>query len=174
MMRELCFILLLSFSLGLVHVDLDEDAPIIDMNYLVDSLPYENNDGGVWKQGWNVQHDPKKWEEKSLEIFVVPHSHNDPGWLMTFEDYYEAKTRHIITNIVNTLNDDPRRHFIWAEISFFSKWWNDQDGTMKEKTRKVLRTGQLEFVTGGWVMNDEATPHYNAIIYMTSKVLTKT
>ena len=27
-----------------------------------------------------------------------------------------------------------------------------------------MKNGQLEFINGGWCMNDEATAHYNAII----------
>ena len=29
---------------------------------------------------------------------------------------------------------------------------------------KILFTGRLEFILGGWCMNDEASTHYNAII----------
>jgi len=28
----------------------------------------------------------------------------------------------------------------------------------------LVATGQLEFINGGWCMNDEAATHYNAII----------
>ena len=33
----------------------------------------------------------------------------------------------------------------------------------REKVQKLLDGGQLEIVTGGWVMNDEANSHYFAI-----------
>ena len=29
---------------------------------------------------------------------------------------------------------------------------------------KLVQSGQLEFINGGWSMNDEASTHYNAII----------
>ena len=41
-----------------------------------DFIPFDNPDGGAWKQGWNVQRDR---DEKHLDVFVIPHSHNDPG-----------------------------------------------------------------------------------------------
>ena len=35
---------------------------------------------------------------------------------------------------------------------------------MKAQVRKLVSNGQLEFINGGWCMNDEASTHYNAII----------
>jgi hypothetical protein len=42
-----------------------------------------------------------------------------------------------------------------------------QSNTLKSKKMQVVKlvqSGQLEFINGGWSMNDEASTHYNAII----------
>ena len=110
---------------------------------------------GPWKQGWDYNYDGRF--KDGLTVHVVPHSHNDPGWINTYHTYYSTQTKHILDTVIAALTEDPRRTFIWAEISYFSLWWNDATQQQKEQAKRLVAEKRLDFVTGGWVMNDEAS-----------------
>lgn len=134
-----------------------QDIRMIDF---FDKIPFDNQDGGVWKQGWDVSYEKNAFDKKTLLVFVMPHSHNDPGWLKTLDQYFREQTVKIISNVIEALAKDEKRKFIWAETSYFSMWWAEATPAKKVMAQEQIKNGQLEIVTGGWVMNDEANPHY--------------
>ncbi|CAI5470457.1 unnamed protein product [Closterium sp. Yama58-4] len=142
----------------------DEPTADVTTKALYDEIAFENLPGGVWTQGFPLEYTGHEWDEEPLRVLVVPHSHNDPGWLETVEQYYRSSTRGIIDTIVNSLSEKPTRKFIWEEMSYLSRWWMDASEEMKGKLKALLQNGQLEIVGGGWVMNDEANSHYFAIL----------
>ncbi|KAF0903230.1 hypothetical protein E2562_025797 [Oryza meyeriana var. granulata] len=131
---------------------------------LYDRIQFQDLDGGAWKQGWEVTYKGNEWDGEKLKVFVAPHSHNDPGWRLTVEEYYEKQSRHILDTIIESLSKDSRRKFLWEEMSYLERWWRDAPRKKQEAFAKLVRDGQLEIVSGGWVMNDEANSHYFAII----------
>ncbi|RUS73821.1 hypothetical protein EGW08_018414 [Elysia chlorotica] len=113
--------------------------------------------------GWIQVIDVPNYNPKSLQVFIVPHSHQDPGWHDTFEGYYQSKTRSTLNNIVEFLSKNPTWKFIWSEIAFLEKWFNEP-ASQKEEFKRLILNGQLEIVTGGWVMADESVTHFSAML----------
>ena len=102
--------------------------------------------------------------QDTLYVHIIPHSHCDPGWLDTFEGYFRHDVNRILTNVLAQLWDNPDRRFVWAELSFFTRWWKDQPTDVKKRFKEVVQRGQLEFVGGGWVQNDEANPTMESVV----------
>ncbi|KAM3925843.1 lysosomal alpha-mannosidase [Leptodactylus fuscus] len=110
--------------------------------------------------------------EGFLNVHLIPHTHNDVGWLKNVDQYYygalnniqHAGVQYILDSVVQQLLADPRRRFIYVESAFFWRWWQEQKECMQKDVIQLVQEGRLEFINGGWTMNDEAATHYSAII----------
>ena len=97
-------------------------------------------------------------------MHVVPHSHCDAGYRKTFDDYFTSEVKSILDSVVEALQDDSQKRFVWEEVSFLSKWWQQASDQQKAAVRKLHAVGQLEFIGGGWVMHDEADTSMGGIL----------
>ncbi|GFQ01122.1 alpha-mannosidase [Phtheirospermum japonicum] len=111
-----------------------------------------------------------------INVHLVPHSHDDVGWLKTVDQYYAgannsirgACVQNVLDSVIPALLDDKNRKFIYVEMAFFQRWWRQQSDTLKAKVKQLVNSGQLEFINGGMCMHDEATPHYIDLIDQTT------
>ncbi|XP_031381358.1 probable alpha-mannosidase At5g13980 isoform X2 [Punica granatum] len=115
--------------------------------------------------------DPNK-----LNVHLVPHTHDDVGWLKTVDQYYVgsnnsiqgACVQNVLDSLVPALLADKNRKFIYVEQAFFQRWWRDQSETVQSIVKQLVHSGQLELINGGMCMHDEAAPHYIDMIDQTT------
>ena len=116
-------------------------------------------------------------DNRTITVHVVPHTHDDVGWLKTVDEYYyggmphahasqrfslcvtwitvsfpqllspcssyhaannsiqHAAVQYILDSVIQELLMDPDRTFIYVEMAFFARWWNQQSDEMKENVR---------------------------------------
>ncbi|CAH8671029.1 unnamed protein product [Schistosoma curassoni] len=107
-----------------------------------------------------------------LNIHLIPHTHDDVGWLKTVDQYYygtnstiqRAGVQYILDSVISALAHHPHRKFTYVEIVYFYKWWLVQSNEIKHLVKNLIQSGQLQFALGGWSMADEATVYYSDAI----------
>lgn len=104
-----------------------------------------------------------------INVHMVPHTHDDTGWLVTVDQYYQSEVSFILDTILVRLLENPDRKFIYVETGFFERWWIQQTASKQADMKKVVASGQLEFINGGWCMHDEAAPHYVEMVENTAR-----
>ena len=111
-----------------------------------------------------------------LNVHVIPHTHDDVGWLKTVDQYFYgannsiqiASVSLILDSVIAELVANPARKFIYCEQAFFQRWWAEQGEAVRATTRRLVDNHQLEFVNGGWTQHDEANPYYVDMIDQTT------
>ncbi|GAB2278383.1 hypothetical protein Dimus_013067 [Dionaea muscipula] len=111
-----------------------------------------------------------------LNVHLVPHSHDDVGWLKTIDQYYvgsnnsiqAACVQNVLDSLVPALLADKNRKFVYVEQAFFQRWWREQSEAVQNVVKELVLSGQLELINGGMCMHDEAASHYIDMIDQTT------
>uniref|UniRef100_A0A2P2LJ13 Alpha-mannosidase n=1 Tax=Rhizophora mucronata TaxID=61149 RepID=A0A2P2LJ13_RHIMU len=111
-----------------------------------------------------------------INVHLVPHTHDDVGWLKTVDQYYVgsnnsiqgACVRYVLDSLVPALLADKNRKFIYVEQAFLQRWWREQSNKVQRIVKRLIRRGQLELINGGMCMHDEAASHYIDMIDQTT------
>ncbi|KAL0464040.1 UNVERIFIED_CONTAM: putative alpha-mannosidase [Sesamum latifolium] len=111
-----------------------------------------------------------------INVHLVPHTHDDVGWLKTVDQYYVgsnnsiqgACVQNVLDSLIPALLADKNRKFVYVEQAFFQRWWRQQSEAMKKTVQMLVSSGQLELINGGWCMHDEAATHYIDMIDQTT------
>eukprot|EP01084_Bolivina_argentea_P158524 276127_1 len=99
-------------------------------------------------------------------VHIVSHSHDDPGWRVSQDQYYIEMVKQILTTVVPNLYGAKNSHrkFSQVEMVYFSTWYREQNEKVKNMVKQLLSTNQFEFNLAGWCMNDEASPIFTSEI----------
>mgnify|MGYP000849733300 FL=1 len=108
-------------------------------------------------------------DDDFIHLHIIPHTHNDAGWLYTVNSYYRGTNPRgcvecILNNVTKALQVNPDRKFVYVEQVYFQEWWEELPAETRETVLKLIKNGQLEFLLAGYVMNDEACSYYDDII----------
>jgi len=78
--------------------------------------------------------EPPIYKDDTVYVHVIPHTHDDVGWLKTVDEYYSGSRKKdaqgnvhmILDNVMTELLNDPSKRFTYVETKFFSMWWEEQ------------------------------------------------
>ncbi|KAH3766002.1 alpha-mannosidase 2 [Pelomyxa schiedti] len=94
--------------------------------------------------------------EGPIDVFLIPHSHCDPGWIFAYESkQYVTSTGKILDSVYHFLNNSHDSRFVWSETCYFAMWYDRQPVNVQNSIKEFAHSGRLEFVGGGWVQSDE-------------------
>jgi alpha-mannosidase len=107
--------------------------------------------------------------EGKINVHLCPHTHDDTGWQVTVDQYFFNEVYYVVDTVITELLKNPDRRFMYVEVGFFARWWEQQPEARRNLTRTLVHEGRLEFINGGWCMHDEASPLWVPMVDQTTR-----
>ena len=61
-------------------------------------------------------------------------------------DVRHAGIQYILDSMVIALDENPDRRFIYVEIAFFWRWWNQQTDDIRNKVKQFVNEGKFHLL----------------------------
>ena len=71
----------------------------------------------------------------------------DCGAISARNDIQHAGVQYILDTVTRELEEDPTRKFIYVEIAFFERWWNEQSDGDRHAVQRLVNEGET-FTSG--------------------------
>jgi hypothetical protein len=101
--------------------------------------------------------------EAERVLIFAESSHWDPNWLLSSEQYYERRIRHILHTAIEALKKEPRRVFS-IECIFFLKMFWERNPDRQYILRDLVNQGRMRLSGSGMTTPDTVLPDTEALI----------
>lgn len=54
---------------------------------------------------------------------MICHTHVDTAWIETLNSYYQSSVKTILNSVVEQLQLEPERRFVFAEVAYIDRWY---------------------------------------------------
>ena len=102
-------------------------------------------------------------EDAEQVLSIGETSHWDPNWLYTAEEYYQKRTRQTMEEVLQELEQQPRRVYT-IECTFFLKYFWDREEGCRERIRRLVNEGRMRLSGTGVTTPDTLLPDAEAIL----------
>ena len=93
---------------------------------------------------------------------LLPHSHQDLGWLMT-EDGYYGIVQNVISGMIDHLESHPEAKFNYADMGFLYMYLRDKPDQLP-RLQKLVKEGRVGLINGAFVLNDHAATTFDDMV----------
>ncbi|PVV03622.1 hypothetical protein BB560_001885, partial [Smittium megazygosporum] len=99
----------------------------------------ESHTSGDYRSPWK--------SPRNLTLHILPHSHCDLGWNLSFDEYYAQSIKTVIENVLIELYKNPKRRFSWNDIPYIEKFLKEEGNKpnmlLENSSDKALTWNQL-------------------------------